>query len=57
MDNLYIYSRVEYAEDDTRESPGRISGVLVKYGAMASDGRNHVYQQDSLTCRMAWNHS
>ena len=49
MDNLLFYAAIQYAEDSTRESPGRIRGVLVKYGEIASDGRNHVYQQDSLT--------
>ena len=48
MDNLYIYSAVEYAEDTTRESAGRLTGVLVTYGEVAKD-RPDVYQQDSLT--------
>ena len=48
MDNLYIYSAIEYAEDDTRESPGRISGVLVTYGEQAKD-RPDVYEAESLT--------
>ena len=37
MDNLYIYSAVEYAEDPTRESPGRVTGVLLTYGEKAVD--------------------
>ena len=48
MDNLYIYSAVEYAEDTTRESPGHIRGVLVTYGEQAKD-RPDVYDADSLS--------
>ena len=34
MDNLYIYSRVEYAEDDNEGvTLAALTGVLVKYGA------------------------
>ena len=48
MDNLLLYAAIEYVADDTRESPGRISGVLVTYGEQAKD-RPDVYEQDSLT--------
>ena len=48
MDNLLFYAAIEYAEDTTRESPGRISGVLVHFGEQAKD-RPDVYEQDSLT--------
>ena len=48
MDNLLFYADIEYAEDDTRESPGRISGVLVTYGEKAKD-RPDVYEAESLT--------
>ena len=51
MDNLYIYSAIEYAEDDTRESPGRLKGVLVKFGEVTADGRKDVYDAGSLS----WN--
>ena len=48
MDNLYIYSRVEYAEDTTRESAGRLTGVLVTYGEQAKD-RPDIYEAGSLS--------
>ena len=48
MDNLYIYSSVEYAEDTTRESAGRLTGVLVTYGEQAKD-RPDVYEAGSLS--------
>ena len=48
MDNLYIYSAVEYAEDTTRESAGRLTGVLVTYGEKAKD-RGDIYDADSLS--------
>ena len=48
MDNLYIYSAVEYAEDTTRESAGRLTGVLVTYGEQAKD-RPDVYEAGSLS--------
>ena len=48
MDNLLFYADIEYAEDATRESPGRISGVLVTYGEQAKD-RPDLYEVGSLT--------
>ena len=50
MDNLLFYAAIEYAVDDTRESPGRIRGVLVTFGEQAKD-RPDVYEAGSLT----WN--
>ncbi len=47
MDNLLFYAAIEYAVDETRESPGRISGVLVTYGEQAKD-RPDVYEAGSL---------
>ncbi len=48
MDNLLLYADLAYSEDPTRESAGRLTGVLVTYGERASD-RGDVYQLDSLT--------
>ena len=48
MDNLLFYAAIQYAEDTTRESPGRLSGVLVTYGEQAKD-RPDVYEAGSLT--------
>ena len=48
MDNLLFYAAIQYAEDATRESAGRLTGVLVTYGEQAKD-RPDVYEQDSLT--------
>ena len=48
MDNLLFYAAIEYASDDTRESPGRISGVLVTYGEVAKD-RPDLYEAGSLS--------
>ena len=48
MDNVLFYAAIQYGVDETRESPGRISGVLVTYGEQAKD-RPDVYEQDSLT--------
>ena len=49
MDNLLFYAAIEYAVDTTRESPGRLTGVLVKFGEQASDGRKDVYDAGSLS--------
>ena len=35
MDNLLI--EVRYVEDDTRQSPGRLQGVLLTYGEQSRD--------------------
>ena len=48
MDNLLFYAAIEYAVDDTRESPGRLTGILVTYGEQAKD-RPDVYEAGSLT--------
>ena len=48
MDNLLFYAAIEYAEDTTRESAGRLTGVLVTYGEQAKD-RPDVYEAGSLT--------
>ena len=48
MDDLILYSAIEYAEDPTRESAGRLTGVLVTYGERAKD-RPDVYEQGALT--------
>ena len=48
MDNLLLYCDVELHADASRESPGRVTGVLVTYGEQAQD-RADVYDQDSLT--------
>ena len=42
MDNIILYADIQYAEDTTRESPGRISGVLVTYGEQAKDSRTYM---------------
>ena len=47
MDNLLFYAAIQYAEDATRESPGRLTGVLVTYGEKAKD-RPDVYEAGSL---------
>ena len=47
MDNLLFYAAIQYAEDTTRESAGRLRGVLVTYGEKAKD-RPDVYDADSL---------
>ena len=48
MDNLLFYADIQYAEDATRESPGRISGVLVTFGQKAKD-RPDLYEAGSLS--------
>ena len=48
MDNLLFYAAIQYAEDSTRESPGHIRGVLVRFGEQAKD-RPDVYEAGSLT--------
>ena len=35
MDNLLV--EVRYVEDDTRQSPGRLTGTLITYGEVARD--------------------
>ena len=47
-ENLLLYASVELHADETRETPGRVTGVLVTYGERAQD-RPDVYDQDSLT--------
>ena len=48
VDNVLLYAKVDYAEDPTRQSPGRVTGVLVTYGEQAQD-RPDVYESESLT--------
>ena len=47
MDNE-IRCSIEYRVDDTRESPGKIYGVLLTYGEKAAD-RPEVFAPNSLT--------
>ena len=46
MDNLLI--EVRFVQDDTRESPGRLTGTLLTYGERARD-RPEVWLQDSAS--------
>ena len=43
-----IRCSVEIREDDSRQSPGRIFGTLLKYGERASD-RPELFEADALT--------
>ena len=43
-----IECEIRMAEDETRASPGRLQGVLLKYGAKASD-RNETFLPGSLS--------
>ena len=45
MDSLFV--PMEYRADETRESPGTLTGVILRYGDRAND-RNEVFEQDSL---------
>ena len=44
-----IRCRVEIRADDSRQSPGRLTGTLMKYGERAAGGRSEVFEPDSLT--------
>ena len=46
MDNLLVVE-VRYAEDPTRQSPGRLTGTLVTYGEKAHD-RPEIFERNSL---------
>ena len=46
--NLELFASIHLAEDDTREGPGRITGVLLTYGERASD-RPMVFAEGALT--------
>ena len=35
--NLELFAKIQFAEDDTRQGPGRITGTLLTYGERASD--------------------
>ncbi len=48
MENLLV--PIEYRQDETRESPGLLAGVLMSYGSKASD-RPETFEQDSLYWR------
>ena len=41
---------IEYRADETRETPGRLVGVLMRYGQRAND-RPEVFEQDALHWR------
>ena len=43
-----IACEVRFTEDETRQSPGRLTGVLMPYGAKA-DGRQEVFELGALT--------
>ena len=45
MENLLI--PLEYRQDETRESPGMLSGVLMHYGTKARD-RPEMFEMNSL---------
>ena len=45
MDELRC--KIEVREDESRESPGRLVGVLLRYGEVASD-RKEVFEKGSL---------
>ena len=46
--NLELFAKIEFAQDDTREGPGRITGILLTYGEKASD-RPMTFAANSLT--------
>ena len=46
MDELRC--KIEVREDESRESPGRLVGVLLRYGEVASD-RKEVFEKGSLS--------
>ena len=43
-----IACEIRYAEDETRQSPGRLTGILMTYNVKASD-RNELFEPDSLS--------
>ena len=44
-----IRCSVELRADDSLASPGRLTGVLMRYGERASGGRSEVFEPDSLS--------
>ena len=46
--NDTIGCEIRYSEDETRESPGRLVGTLMKYNVKASD-RAELFEPDSLS--------
>lgn len=42
-----FYAAIQFAEDETRQGPGRLTGTLVTYGEKAGD-RDVVFAEDSL---------
>ena len=42
-----ITCEIRFAEDESRQTPGRLSGVLLTYGEIASD-RRETFELDSL---------
>ena len=37
MSNIELFAAIQFAEDDTRQGPGRITGSLLRFGEVASD--------------------
>ena len=35
--NIEVFSKIEFAEDDTRQGAGRVKGSLIRWGEVASD--------------------
>ena len=35
--NIEVFAKIEFAEDDTRQSAGRVKGSLIRWGEVASD--------------------
>ena len=42
-----IFCQIEFRQDESRQSPGRLSGILVPYGVKAND-RPELFEPDSL---------
>ena len=42
-----IFCKIEFRQDESRQSPGRLTGVLVPYGKRAGD-RPELFEPDSL---------
>ena len=47
-----IRCSVEIREDETRQSPGRLTGTLIEYETKATD-RSEIFARDSLKCAEA----
>ena len=46
--NIELFAAIQFAEDDTRQGPGRITGTLLTYNERASD-RPMVFAQGALS--------